>query len=309
MAAKYKVMGIPTLVLLDKDGNTITTKAVQNAQTDPTGASFPWKPKGLFEILSGPLAVNNGEQLDAVTHLKSTKAFAIYFSAHWCGPCKAFTPKLIETYKALLALGEKFEVVFVSGDKSPSEFQHYFETIPWKAIPFTDQQRIDELNDHFNVEGIPHLVVLDGPTGKMISDRARMRITSDPEGKEFPWYPKALNTLEEGMVDINERTCFVLLDPDASEAQIEVLQKIATEYCTKWREQTETPLVFMYGKSGDTASKIKKFTNLPDKTVAVISIPEAKKTVYEGSDFGEQALRGFIESYLAKSLKSKGIKE
>jgi len=72
---------------------------------------------------------------------------------------------------------------------------------------------------------------------------------------------------------------------------------------------TETPLVFMYGKSGDTASKIKKFTNLPDKTVAVISIPEAKKTVYEGSDFGEQALRGFIESYLAKSLKSKGIKE
>jgi nucleoredoxin len=41
----------------------------------------------------------------------------LYFSASWCGPCKAFTPKLAACYKALKERGAPFEIVFISSDK------------------------------------------------------------------------------------------------------------------------------------------------------------------------------------------------
>jgi len=281
---------------------------VQKAQQDPEGSSFPWQPQTIFEMLNGNLENNKGEKLDAVSHLKGMTAFGIYFSAHWCGPCKAFTPKFVETYKALQARGQKFEVVFASSDKSPTEFQHYFETMPWTAIPFSDT-RISVLNDYFNVEGIPHLVILDGPTGRVITDKARMRIMADTEGKEFPWYPKALSSVDEAVMDINDRTCFMYFDPNMSQEQVQVLEKIATDYGNKWKTMPESPLLFMHGKNSDATTKVKKFANLPDKCVFVLSIPDGQKTVYDGSDYSDTALRSFIESYLAKSLTPKGIKE
>ena len=47
----------------------------------------------------------------------------LYFSAHWCPPCKAFTPVLVEAHQKLKATGRDFEVVFVSSDKDMGQFQ------------------------------------------------------------------------------------------------------------------------------------------------------------------------------------------
>jgi nucleoredoxin len=41
----------------------------------------------------------------------SGKHLALYFSAHWCPPCKGFTPKLDETYKAIKAARDEFELI------------------------------------------------------------------------------------------------------------------------------------------------------------------------------------------------------
>lgn len=51
------------------------------------------------------------------------KVVGIYFSAHWCPPCRQFTPLLVQTYNKLRAEGKEFEVVFVSSDKSLPQFQ------------------------------------------------------------------------------------------------------------------------------------------------------------------------------------------
>ena len=38
-----------------------------------------------------------------VAELAGTKVVGLYFSAHWCPPCRGFTPKLAEAYKAITA--------------------------------------------------------------------------------------------------------------------------------------------------------------------------------------------------------------
>ena len=59
----------------------------------------------------------------------------IYFSAHWCPPCRGFTPQLAARYKASAAAKE-IEVVFVSSDKDDPSFREYFASMPWTAVPF-----------------------------------------------------------------------------------------------------------------------------------------------------------------------------
>lgn len=54
------------------------------------------------------------------------KYVLLYFSAHWCPPCRAFTPVLKQTYGALRAQGKPLEVVFVSSDSSKAQFEVRF---------------------------------------------------------------------------------------------------------------------------------------------------------------------------------------
>ena len=55
----------------------------------------------------------------------------IYFSAHWCPPCRGFTPALVSFYNSLkrsraAAAEPELEVVFVSGDRDIGAFRGYF---------------------------------------------------------------------------------------------------------------------------------------------------------------------------------------
>src|SRR6185503_11111546 len=57
------------------------------------------------------------------TKLAEKKYIAVYFSAHWCAPCRAFTPKLVEWYNANKAANPHFELVFVSADNSEKDME------------------------------------------------------------------------------------------------------------------------------------------------------------------------------------------
>lgn len=65
----------------------------------------------------------------------------LYFSAHWCPPCRSFTPKLVEVYNELQKSGKNFEIVFCSSDRDEEGFKEYYETMPWKCVPFEDRDR------------------------------------------------------------------------------------------------------------------------------------------------------------------------
>ena len=51
------------------------------------------------------------------------KVKLLYFSAHWCPPCRGFTPELVKAYAKLKAAGRNFEVVFISSDRDPAGFK------------------------------------------------------------------------------------------------------------------------------------------------------------------------------------------
>jgi nucleoredoxin len=98
------------------------------------------------------------------------KLVGLYFSAHWCPPCRKFTPELVAFYNRNAAAHPEFEIVFVSSDKSAAAMEAYMRDMqmPWPAVSFDKLRGKDGLRKYAG-SGIPCLVVVDG-TGKVISD-------------------------------------------------------------------------------------------------------------------------------------------
>lgn len=132
------------------------------------------------------------------------KTIGLYFSAHWCRPCVNFTPRLISIYQKIKEQmlvdgdqdGEDFEIVFVSSDRDQASFDSYFDTMPWLALPFGDPN-IKQLVKHFDVKGIPCLVIL-GPDGKTVTKQGRNLINLYQENA-YPFTEAKLELLEKKM--------------------------------------------------------------------------------------------------------------
>jgi len=86
---------------------------------------------------------------------------AIYYSAHWCPPCRALTPKLVTWYKNTKARFKNFELVFASSDKDEAAMMDYMkeDKMPWPAIKFAEKKESGV--GKYAAGGIPYLVLLD----------------------------------------------------------------------------------------------------------------------------------------------------
>merc|ERR1712055_448166 len=78
----------------------------------------------------------DGSSVEAGPALEGKDLILFYFSAHWCPPCRRFTPKLAEFYKEAASLG--VEVIFVSADQTEEAMFDYMKESHgnWLAIPF-----------------------------------------------------------------------------------------------------------------------------------------------------------------------------
>ncbi|RHY69452.1 hypothetical protein DYB30_006632 [Aphanomyces astaci] len=144
-----------------------------------------------FVPLLGPTLLQKGGKEVSTAELLHGKTVGIYFSAHWCPPCRGFTPELATYYKTLQASGKPFEIVFVSSDKDQASFDEYFGEMPWAAVPFAARDVHSALNSLYKVQGIPTLVIVD-EHGNTINPNARSKVSQDPEGLHFPYVPKTL---------------------------------------------------------------------------------------------------------------------
>jgi thiol-disulfide isomerase/thioredoxin len=101
----------------------------------------------------------------------SPKYTALYFSAHWCPPCRMFTPKLVEWYNEFKPKHPDFELVFVSGDRNETAMEEYIkgDNMPWPFVKFDKAE--GEVFGKYSSDGIPYLVLIDNE-GKAVTAKA-----------------------------------------------------------------------------------------------------------------------------------------
>jgi len=230
---KYKVQGIPSVVVLDPQGELITKEGRAEISSDPEGNQMPegWKPKTFTQLFNdAPLLGPEGSKKKG-SDLSGT-VFGIYFSAHWCPPCRGLTPQLAEWYKTSLKQ-KGFEIVFVSSDKNEEQFKDYFGEQPWLALDYNERTLKEKLSRHFGVSGIPSFVIID-KDGSVITKDGRAAVSNDPTGDEFPWYPKPVANLKDGPGDINDVPTLVAFceasDKETQQSIEEAMDPIAKKF-------------------------------------------------------------------------------
>jgi len=283
LSKKFQVEGIPSVVILGPDGETITTDGRSAISQDPKGLEMPlgWKPKSFSEIFGDATLVGSGDTRKKGCDLMGT-VFGLYFSAHWCPPCRAFTPQLAEWYKT--DLKEKgLEVAFVSSDKSEDEFKSYFGEQPWLALDFGDSKRKDQLNKHFGVQGIPSFVIID-KDGSVITKNGTSAVKSDPTGKEFPWYPKPVRNLKEGPGGINEVTTVVAFCETQDEPIQKAIEAVMEPFAKRFKAEAKAKgedfpamTFMMVTESSGLAPRIRGMLKLDALPVSKHEHPLAKK--------------------------------
>jgi nucleoredoxin len=91
------------------------------------------------ELFGNSVHDKSGNTVDLKTHCAG-KTVGIYFSAHWCPPCKGFTPVLAEFYTKY-SKSKNFEIIFVSADRDENSFKAYYNEMPWLTLAFGEEEK------------------------------------------------------------------------------------------------------------------------------------------------------------------------
>jgi len=118
------------------------------------------------------------------------KYVGLYFSASWCGPCRSFTPELIQFRNQHQ---EQFEVILVGGDGTPKDQAKYVKKykMPWLSM-VNQSEAAKEASKSLEVQYIPYLVILD-PAGNVVSKDGVKQIRSLKDAALENWKAAAPN--------------------------------------------------------------------------------------------------------------------
>lgn len=303
LSRKYSIQGYPSLIVVDANGNTVNGDAVGDVARGGV-KKFPWVPPTIWELIGDSVEGKGGAEV-AVSSLRD-KPFAIYFSAHWCPPCRNFTPVLVSCYKKLQADGKPFEVIFASNDQDEEQYEEYYGEMPWLTFGFEDD-RTQELMGHFGLRGIPALLIFDGENdGQLITAQGVGSVASDADGSEFPWRPKPVNSLSQATnEDLNRKVCLVamLAGADSPDEKIASMTEVAEARKAAGKDE----VLFFYDKEGgELAMKLRTMFSVTE-TPGLVLLELPSYYNFPGNEVTADTISAFLEAYDAKALDASAL--
>jgi nucleoredoxin len=145
----------------------------------------------------------------------NTSILGLYFSASWCQHCKSFNPQLTQVYSDISSENKGFKIVLISLDWSKEEFNKYFSGMPWFAVPFSDWEARQRLNELFKITGIPTVIILDGKSGRFISNEAA-ELVIEYGSRAYPFTLERIKEIkyEEETMKRNQTLRSLLVSPE-----------------------------------------------------------------------------------------------
>ena len=163
----------------------VKTQSGSNTATDNQGTTKG----GLADLLPENLLDSHGKEVSR--NKLAGKTIGFYFSAHWCPPCRTFTPSLV---KFRDDNKDDFEIVFVSSDRSPQAQMEYMEetNMKWLTLPHRGKDA-NRLAGKYDVSGIPALIIV-SPDGETITNNGRGDVSGNPKGALAKWTKSETST-------------------------------------------------------------------------------------------------------------------
>ena len=156
--------------------NDFTEDSISSHNLSNTSPKFdvPIADDYFVGLLGNKLLVKNGSfvasLVDTSAALSNSRLVALYFSAHWCAPCRGFTPMLVEFYNHIqdVAPVHGLKLVFISSDRDEDQFIEYYANMSFLALPFSQMTLAQHVKSVFGVRGIPSLVIIDSISGRIV---------------------------------------------------------------------------------------------------------------------------------------------
>ncbi|KAG7400869.1 hypothetical protein PHYBOEH_004081 [Phytophthora boehmeriae] len=132
-------------------------------------------------LIQNELQLKSGEVVPTSQALAGKKVIGLYFSGHYCPPCRKFTPLLDVVYSDIKEAGHTdLEIVFVSSDKEEEKFKEYYEEMPWLALPYARRDLKLELCEKFGVKTVPTLIFFN-EKGEVVEREGRHFVTDNSD--------------------------------------------------------------------------------------------------------------------------------
>jgi len=154
---------------------SLATAQAEEAQSKTTSA-----PATAEEVTSSPLIQElqtamlvqkkDGAFKEDAQVSSEDKYYAFYFSAHWCPPCREFSPILAKFYKDNYGKAKQpFDIVFVSSDKNDQAMKAYVDEagMGFKVAPYKSELG-EKLKASYATRYLPTLTIVDNK-GNVVS--------------------------------------------------------------------------------------------------------------------------------------------
>ena len=133
--------------------------------------------------LAGKVNIKNMENF---IYFVVQEVILYYFSAHWCPPCRQFTPMLKDFYGEIE--DQNVEIVFVSSDRSTEDMLSYMKEShgDWLATEH-GSELTKSLKEKYGISGIPTLIVVKADGTVVTKDGRADVVSKQPKQAVQAW--------------------------------------------------------------------------------------------------------------------------